>query len=51
MRLLGVLGVLILSLYFLSKIRPQKTNSYDLDPDNNLAKYQIQRDRNQQNHL
>jgi len=37
--------------FTLSKIRPQKTNSYDLDPDNNFAKYQIQRDRNQQNHL
>jgi hypothetical protein len=51
MKLLGVLCLFILSMYFLSKIKPQKTNSYDLDPDNNFAKYQIQRDRNQQNHL
>jgi len=50
MRLLGVLGVLILSIYLLSKIRPAKTNSCDLDPNNNLARLHIQRDRNQQNH-
>lgn len=43
------IGILSIGIYFLNKISTRKVNSYNQDPDNNLAQSQIERFNEQQN--
>lgn len=47
---LGLFGILVLGIYLANKISTRKANSYDLDPNNNLAQKQTENNRDQQNH-
>lgn len=38
--ILGLFGVLILSVYLLNKIHTRKANSFNLDNNNNLSQFQ-----------
>lgn len=44
------LGIMSIGIYFLSKISTRKVNSFESDPENNLARFRIESNQNRQNH-